>query len=163
MRSGCCSPDVCGADDLCVRNASHQILPGPRVPYALSLAGLLPPGLARISASGVPAVAILTIGVWSIVLAVSGTFDILTDMYIFILWVFFGMSGAAVFILRHRLPNADRPYRVWGYPYVPALFLLVTAYLLDQHATGNAVACACRDRFDHRGTTGIRILPAPRG
>ncbi len=106
------------------------ILAGPRIPYALSRAGLLPSGLARISAAGVPAVAILTIGVWSIVLAVSGTFDILTDMYIFILWVFFGMNGAAVFILRRRFPDAERPYRVWGYPFVPALFLLVTAYLL---------------------------------
>ncbi len=106
------------------------MLTGPRIPFALSRAGLLPPGLARISASGVPAVAILTVGAWSIVLAASGTFDILTDMYIFILWVFFGMSGAAVFILRRRLPDARRPYRVWGYPFVPALFLLVTAYLL---------------------------------
>jgi APA family basic amino acid/polyamine antiporter len=106
------------------------MLTGPRIPYALSRAGLLPPGLARISAAGVPAVAILTVGVWSIVLSVSGTFDILTDMYIFILWVFYGMSGAAVFILRRRLPEAERPYRVWGYPFVPALFLLVTAYLL---------------------------------
>ena len=106
------------------------ILTGPRIPYALSRAGLLPAGLARISANGVPAVAILTIGLWSIVLSVSGTFDILTDMYIFVLWIFYGMSGAAVFILRHRLPNAERPYRVWGYPYVPALFLLVTFYLL---------------------------------
>jgi APA family basic amino acid/polyamine antiporter len=68
--------------------------------------------------------------VWSIVLAVSGTFDILTDIYIFVLWVFFGMNGLAVFILRRRFPRAARPYRAWGYPVVPALFLLVTVYLL---------------------------------
>jgi len=106
------------------------MLSGPRVPFALARAGLLPSGLARISTNGVPAVAILTIGVWSIVLAVSGTFDILTDIYIFVLWVFFGMNGAAFFILRRRIPNASRPYRAWGYPYVPALFLVVTVYLL---------------------------------
>lgn len=106
------------------------LLTGPRIPFALARAGLLPAGLARISVSGVPAVAILTIGVWSVVLSVSGTFDILTDMYIFVLWIFYGMSAAAVLILRHRLPNAERPYRVWGYPFVPVLFLLVTAFLL---------------------------------
>lgn len=106
------------------------MLSGPRVPFALARAGLLPKGLAHISASGVPAVAVITVGAWSIVMAVSGTFDILTDIYIFVLWVFFGMNGVAVFILRRRWPDATRPYRVWGYPFVPALFLLVTAYLL---------------------------------
>ena len=63
-------------------------------------------------------------------MSVSGTFDILTDIYIFVLWIFFGLSGAAVIILRYRMPDAERPYRVWGYPFVPALFLLVTVYLL---------------------------------
>jgi len=106
------------------------ILSGARVPFALGRAGLLPAGLARISENGVPAVAVVTIGVWSIVLTVSGTFDILTDIYIFVLFVFFGMSGAAIFILRRRWPDARRPYRVWGYPFVPAVFLLVTTYLL---------------------------------
>ena len=51
-------------------------------------------------------------------------------MYIFVLSVFFAMSTAALFVLRRRMPNATRPYRVWGYPFVPALFLLVTIYLL---------------------------------
>ena len=106
------------------------LLTGPRVPFALARAGLLPAPLARISANGVPAVAILLIGVWSIVLSVSGTFDILTDMYIFVLWIFFGLCGAAVIVLRYRWPDAERPYRVWGYPYVPVLFLMVTVYLL---------------------------------
>jgi len=106
------------------------LLSGPRVPFALARAGLLPSRLAKISGNGVPAVAILTVGVWSIVLAASGTFDILTDIYIFVLWVFFGMNGLAIFVLRRRFPSARRPYRVWGHPVVPALFLVVTIYLL---------------------------------
>jgi APA family basic amino acid/polyamine antiporter len=106
------------------------LLTGPRIPYALSKAGMLPAGLAHISKHGVPAVAILTIGAWSVVLSVSGTFDILTDMYIFILWVFFGLSGGAVLVLRRTMPDLERPYRVWGYPFVPVLFLLVTVFLL---------------------------------
>jgi APA family basic amino acid/polyamine antiporter len=106
------------------------LLTGPRIPYALAQAGMLPAGLARISSQGVPAVAVLTIGIWSIVLSISGTFDILTDMYIFILWIFYGLSGGAVLILRRTMPDAKRPYRVWGYPVVPLLFLLVTVFLL---------------------------------
>ena len=51
-------------------------------------------------------------------------------MYIFVLWIFFGMNGVALMILRRRQPDAERPYRVWGYPFVPLLFLLVTVYLL---------------------------------
>jgi APA family basic amino acid/polyamine antiporter len=106
------------------------LLTGPRIPYALARAGMLPAALSRISRHGVPAVAILTVGAWSIVLSVSGTFDILTDMYIFILWIFFGLSGGAVMILRRTRPDAERPYKVWGYPVVPILFLLVTVFLL---------------------------------
>lgn len=106
------------------------MLTGPRVPFALAHAGLLPAGLARISANGVPAVAIIMIGLWSVVLSATGTFDILTDMYIFVLWIFFGLSGTAVLVLRYREPDAERPYRVWGYPYVPVVFLIVTVYLL---------------------------------
>lgn len=106
------------------------VLAGPRIPFALAQAGLFPPILARISANGVPAVAIVVLGIWSMVLGASGTFDILTDMYIFVLWVFFGLNGAALIMLRYRQPDADRPYRVWGYPYVPVVFILVTLYLL---------------------------------
>lgn len=106
------------------------LLSGPRIPFALARAGLLPAGLARISRSGVPAVAVLAVGAWSIFMAATGTFDILTDIYIFVLWVFFGMNGVALFLLRRRWPDANRPYRVWGYPFVPAVFLLVTVYLL---------------------------------
>ncbi len=106
------------------------LLMGARYPFALAQKGLLPAGLGIISSHSVPAVAVLSMGAWSIVLALSGTFDVLTDIYIFVLWIFYGMTGSAVFILRRKLPDAERPYRVWGYPVIPALFLLVTAFLL---------------------------------
>jgi APA family basic amino acid/polyamine antiporter len=118
------------------------ILTGPRVPYALSRAGLLPPALARISGSGVPAIAVLIVGLWAVILAMSGTFDILTDIYIFVLWVFFGLSGAAVFVLRRRWPDVERPYRVWGYPFVPGVYLLVTIYLLINTALATPLRAA---------------------
>ncbi len=106
------------------------LLTGGRIPFALARDKLLPAPMARLSSTNVPATAVVVVGIWSIVLAVTGTFDILTDIYIFVLWVFFAMNGLALFVLRRRDPDAERPYRAWGYPVVPALFLLVAAYLL---------------------------------
>jgi APA family basic amino acid/polyamine antiporter len=64
------------------------------------------------------------------VIAFSSSFDTLTDYAIFGLWIFYGLVTASVFILRRKMPDAERPYRAWGYPVVPVLFLLVTALLL---------------------------------
>jgi len=62
--------------------------------------------------------------------ALSGTFDVLTDLIVFMLLLFNGLAVAAVYVLRRKLADAVRPYRVWGYPVVPALFLAGTAYLM---------------------------------
>lgn len=60
----------------------------------------------------------------------SGSFYILTDMYIFTVWLFNLMIISGLFILRSKQPNAHRPYKVWGYPYIPFLLLLFTAFYL---------------------------------
>jgi APA family basic amino acid/polyamine antiporter len=101
-----------------------------RIPFTIARGGMLPSVFGKLSGHGVPFVSVIGLGLWSSTLALSGTFDVLTDMYIFLLWVFYGLIGSTVFVLRRRLPNAERPYRVWGYPVVPALFLLMTAFLL---------------------------------
>ncbi|MBL4771068.1 MAG: amino acid permease [Planctomycetes bacterium] len=106
------------------------IMVGARLPYALARKGLMPASLGIISARRVPAFAVLATGAWGLVLALSGTFDILTDIYVFVIWIFYGMSCVALFILRRKMPDAERPYRVWGYPIVPAIFLVVTTFLL---------------------------------
>ncbi|MFZ6013631.1 MAG: APC family permease, partial [Bacteroidota bacterium] len=69
-------------------------------------------------------------GAWTCLLVLSGSFDMLTDMLIFVSWLFYGMSAAGVFILRKKLPSADRPYKVWGYPLVPGVFVLFTLFFL---------------------------------
>jgi APA family basic amino acid/polyamine antiporter len=69
-------------------------------------------------------------GIWTVVLVMTGSFDILTDMLIFVSWFFYGMSVLGVMLLRKRLPDAERPYRVPGYPFVPMIFVLFTACFL---------------------------------
>ena len=79
---------------------------------------------------GTPGDALLLHGFWDSVLVLSGSFDMLTDMLIFISWLFYGMSAFGVFILRKTMPLAERPYRVWGYPLVPAIFVTFTLFYL---------------------------------
>jgi APA family basic amino acid/polyamine antiporter len=62
-------------------------------------------------------------------LVLSGTFDQLTDMIIFAVFVFYGATAFGVFILRKKMPDANRPYKVWGYPIVPAIVILFSAAL----------------------------------
>ena len=105
-------------------------LTGARVPFALARDGLLPRSLAAVSVRRVPAVSIVFKALLGMVFAVSGSFDSLTDMYVFVLWIFYGMTGLSLFVLRRRFPDVERPCRAWGYPLVPGLFLVVTAFLL---------------------------------
>jgi len=65
-----------------------------------------------------------------IVMVLSGSFFILADMYIFIVWVFNLMLMIGIFILRKKMPDKERPYRVWGYPWVPLLVILFNAFYL---------------------------------
>lgn len=73
-----------------------------------------------------PANALMIQGIWTSILVLSGSFDMLTDMLIFVSWLFYGMSALGIFVLRYKMPSAPRPYRVWGYPIVPAIFVLFT-------------------------------------
>ncbi len=108
-----------------------SILGTARIPYAMARDGVFFQSLARVSKStSVPVVSLIVQAVWASVLAVSGKFDQLTDLAIFAFWLFYGMVTASVFVFRKREPNAPRPYRTWGYPVVPALFVLVTVYLI---------------------------------
>jgi APA family basic amino acid/polyamine antiporter len=67
---------------------------------------------------------------WTSVLVFSGTFDMLTDMLIFVSWGFYALGAAGVFILRRKMPDAPRPYRTWGYPVVPIIFIAFAVIFL---------------------------------
>jgi APA family basic amino acid/polyamine antiporter len=77
-----------------------------------------------------PGNSVLILGIWSSLFVISGSFDILADMFIFMSWVFYGLVVAGVFVLRIKMPKAERPYRVKGYPLVPAIFILFTCFYL---------------------------------
>jgi len=78
----------------------------------------------------VPVRSLLVLAIWSSVLALSGSYDILTDYAIFALTMFYALTAGAVFVLRRRFPNEERPYKTWGYPVVPALYIAVSAWLI---------------------------------
>lgn len=102
-----------------------------RIPFGMARDGLLPAWLAAVSPrSRVPVHATLLVGLCAGLFALSGTFDALTDMIVFALLFFNGLGVASVYVLRRSLPRLDRPYRVPGYPFVPAAFLIVSAALM---------------------------------
>jgi APA family basic amino acid/polyamine antiporter len=103
-------------------NAS--ILTGARPYYAMARQGLFFSGTGRLNSHNVPSVSLLWQGIWASILVLSGTFDQLTDMLIFAVYIFYGATALGVFILRRRMPDAHRPYKTWGYPVVPAIFVL---------------------------------------
>jgi basic amino acid/polyamine antiporter, APA family len=108
-----------------------SILGTARIPFAMARDGIFFQSLAKVSRNTkVPVISLVVQGVWAGILALSGTFDQLTDLAIFAFWLFYGMVAAAVFVFRWREPDARRPYRTWGYPVVPALFVLVTIALI---------------------------------
>jgi APA family basic amino acid/polyamine antiporter len=108
-------------------NAS--ILTGARPYYAMANDRLFFNGIGRLNNANVPGNSLLWQGIWASVLVLSGTFDQLTDMIIFAVFIFYGATSLGVIILRRRMPDADRPYKVWGYPVVPAVYILFCIYL----------------------------------
>lgn len=108
-----------------------SILATSRVPYAMARDRLFFEGLSKVSPrTHVPIRSLVVLGIWSGVLTLSGSYDTLTDSAIFALTLFYAFVAGSVFIFRRRLPDARRPYRTWGYPVVPILFLVVTGWLI---------------------------------
>ena len=69
-------------------------------------------------------------GIWTSVFILSGTFDMLADMFVFVTWVAYLFGAIGIFILRKKMPDATRPYKIWGYPFVPIVFIVFSAFYL---------------------------------
>lgn len=107
-----------------------SVLTNARVPFAMAEDGHLPKRFASVhSRSRVPVFSVITQGAWSCVLAMSGTFDQLTDYVVFASWIFYAAATGSVFVFRRKLKDVPRPYKVFGYPWLPALFIIVAIFL----------------------------------
>lgn len=115
-----------------------SVLANSRVPFAMAQDGLFFRPLAAVSArSRVPYRAVLAQSAWASVLTLSGTYDTLTDSVVFASCLFYGMSAGAVMVFRRSEPDLPRPFRTPWYPWLPAMFVVVSATLLLSAAMGN--------------------------
>ena len=119
------------------------MMTGPRIFFAMAERGLFFRGVARISPRfQSPSVAIWLATALGVVYVLENDFAQLADKFILGIWPFYALAVAGVFVLRRKRPDLPRPYRVWGYPVVPLLFLLaslgmvVNALLTDPLNTG---------------------------
>ncbi len=115
--------------------ANGHIMTSSRVFYAMARDGLFFKGVARVHPRfQTPYMSIILMSSWAAVLSVSGTFEQLFSYVIFGFWIFMGLTVAGVIILRRKRPDLPRPYRTWGYPVTPVLFILSSVFL-----TGNSL------------------------
>jgi basic amino acid/polyamine antiporter, APA family len=105
------------------------ILSGARIYYAMSKDGLFFRSVGNINAKHVPAAALVLQCIWGAVLCLSGTYSQLLDAVIFAELIFYILTLAGLFILRWQRPDAPRPYRAFGYPVLPILYLLMALFL----------------------------------
>ncbi len=110
--------------------ANQVLLTSPRVYYAMSRDGLFFKRIADVHPRFLtPHVSILAIGAWSVILSLSGTFEQLFTYVIFGQWIFFSLTAGAVLLLRRKRPDLHRPYRVFGYPFTPVIFILSALFI----------------------------------
>jgi APA family basic amino acid/polyamine antiporter len=110
---------------------SSTILYAARIYLPMAQDRVFLPALAQIHPRyKTPAACILAQGVWSVLLTFSGSYEQLYTYVVFAVVLFHALTGTAVFVLRRTRPDAERPYRTWGYPVVPAVFVLASAALV---------------------------------
>jgi basic amino acid/polyamine antiporter, APA family len=123
--------------------ANSIMLNAPRVCYAMSKDGLFFKSLSQVHPKfGTPALAICAAGVWSAVLAATGTFEQLLTCVVFVGWIFYALAAASIFTYRKRVPNAMRPYRVPAYPLTPILFIAAALALVANTVVTQPVRAA---------------------
>jgi APA family basic amino acid/polyamine antiporter len=110
--------------------ANQNVLTSPRVYFAMARDGLFFKKISEVHPKFLtPHISIVAISVWSILLTLTGTFEQLFTYVIFGEWIFFGLTVASVLVLRKKLPGLHRPYKTWGYPVTPIIFVLAALYV----------------------------------
>jgi len=120
-----------------------SMMTAPRIFFALADDGLFPRAIARVDPkTGAPTGAIFLAALLGAVFVLIRTFEALADQFVIGIWPFYALGVAAVFVLRRRRPELERPYRTWGYPLVPALFLLGSVFLLGNYLVSQPLTFA---------------------
>jgi APA family basic amino acid/polyamine antiporter len=107
-----------------------MILAGSRAYYAMACDGLFFSRAGKLNRHGVPAASLLMQAAWASLLTVSGTYSDLVDYVVFAVLLFYVLTIAAVFRLRVRRPDLERPYKAFGYPWIPALYVTLAAMIM---------------------------------
>ncbi|HKD05570.1 MAG TPA: amino acid permease [Bryobacteraceae bacterium] len=119
------------------------ILTGARLPFAQARDGLF---FARFSEVHprfhTPAPAVVWGGLWTVILILTGSYETLYSYSILAAWLFYTMSAAAVFVLRRKMPDAPRPYRMWGYPWTLLLFIAVSLWFMAEELVAEPIPSA---------------------
>jgi APA family basic amino acid/polyamine antiporter len=109
--------------------ANGIILAGARAYYAMSRDGLFFRAAGRLNRAGVPAAALWMQWAWACLLCLSGSYGQLLDYVIFAVLVFYILTIGGLFVLRRTRPDAPRPYRAFGYPLLPGLYIVMAAWI----------------------------------
>jgi APA family basic amino acid/polyamine antiporter len=119
-------------------SVSAMVIAGPRVYFAMARDGLFAAKAGNIHPRfRAPTRAIVAQAIWSGVLVMSGTLQDLVSYTGFAVVLFSGVAVSAVFVLRRRHPHAERPFRAWGYPWAPALFVVASAAIVTNEIWRN--------------------------
>lgn len=106
-----------------------NILPVARITYAMGNGNHFFKWAGRVHPKyRTPGNALLLHAVWCSLFVLTGTFDMLTDLFVFVTWIFYGFAGFGIFILRKKMPEVPRAYKVWGYPLVPVVFIAFSLF-----------------------------------
>lgn len=111
-----------------------SMMTAPRIFFAAAEDGLIPETIARVDPKNhAPTAAVVLMTVMGTIFILIRTFTALADQFIIGIWPFYALAVAGVFVLRRRRPDLERPYRTWGYPFVPVVFLVAALFLLGNY------------------------------
>jgi len=106
------------------------ILSGARVYYSMARDGLFFSKVGKLNVNGVPAFGLVLQGVWAGFLCLSGTYGQLLDYVVFAVLIFYILTIAGIFILRRTQPLAERPYKAFGYPVIPIIYIILASLIV---------------------------------
>jgi APA family basic amino acid/polyamine antiporter len=98
--------------------------------YALAEDGLFFKKISRLNVKGVPATGLVVQGIWACLLCLSGTYSQLLDYVVFAVLIFYVLTIAGIFILREKKPELERPYKAFGFPVIPAVYILLATFIM---------------------------------